>query len=186
MVDQDECPTVTERINPDSEEKRTFLHPTKIGRKAWERIRNDRLLTVRPVGDAPAEAVTLQANLSDALAKLADANERVASNEARAGLAEREVVKLGEALTAANQSVDELHEAFKAAQDKIAELEAQLQVASERAELAEDAAGRLTIERDESMKQLEQLTAPSPSEDTPPAPAAQPKSKQAKANKGGG
>jgi chromosome segregation ATPase len=127
VLDQDECPDVSERISQDSEEKRTFPHPTKIGRKAWERIRRDPLLTVRPVGDTPAEAVTLQASLAETQARLADALERVASNEARANLAEREVVKLGEALEASNKDVAELHEALDAARVKVAELEGQLE-----------------------------------------------------------
>jgi hypothetical protein len=150
VVDQDECPTVTERIHPDSEEKRTFPHPTQIGRKAWDRIRNDRLLSTRPVGDSPAEAVVLQVNLADALARLADANERIASNEARASLAEREVVKLGQA----NEAIATELEASAV---KIAELEEQLEICTARAESAEEAAGRLTREKAELE---EQLTAP--------------------------
>jgi hypothetical protein len=146
VLDQDECPTVTERINPDSEETRTFVHPTQIGRKAWERISRDSMLTVRPVGDAPAEAVTLQANLAAAQAQLTDALERVASNEARAGLAEREVVKLGEALEAANA----------------------------RAESAEAAAARLTQERDDLLKQIEAWTAPTAKVDEEPNKAETP------------
>jgi hypothetical protein len=110
VLDQDECPTVTERISPDGDEKRTFPHPTQIGSKAWARISSDKQLTVRPVGDVPAEAVTLQAALADARAKLADATEKVTSNDARASLAEREVVKLGEALSEANAKIDELTE----------------------------------------------------------------------------
>jgi chromosome segregation ATPase len=146
VLDQDECPTITERISPDAEEKRTFPHPTQIGRKAWARIKSDRQLTVRPVGDAPAEAVTLQAALAEALAKLADATEKVTSNDARASLAEREVVKLGEALAAANAEADLIR--------------AELDIATTRADSAEAAAGKLTIERDELVAQLEQATAP--------------------------
>ena len=129
VLDQDECPAITERVDPSSEEKRTFSHPTQIGRKAWARIKIDPLLTVRPVGDSPAEAVTLQAALADALAKLAEATEKVTSNDARASLAEREVVKLGEALSVAKAKIDELTERLNppgTIAAKIAELEEQL------------------------------------------------------------
>ena len=157
VLDQDEDPTVTERVDPSGEEKRTFPHPTQIGRLAWARIASDKLLTVRPVGDVPAEAVTLQADLATTKAQLADAIEKVTSNDVRASLAEREVVKLGEALTAAT---------------------AELEIATSRAESAESASARLTEERDELSKQLEQLTAPSSTGDAP--------TEAAPANKGKG
>lgn len=132
VLDQDDCPVVEERIRPDSEEKRTFVHPTQIGRLAWARIKSDTLLTVRPVGDVPSEAVTLQENLNITKAKLAEATELAESNEARAGIAEREVVKLTKQLKASAEQLSD-------AEEKIA---------------------KLTQERDELAAQVEQLTAP--------------------------
>jgi chromosome segregation ATPase len=168
VLDQDDCPTVTERVTPESEEKRTFPHPTQIGRKAWARIYSDLRLIVRPVGDVPAEAVTLQADLATTKAQLADALDKVTSNDVRASLAEREVVKLGEALKAANAESEDHAQARVAWMDRVNEL------------FAENEALKVKIAEME-----EQLTAPAPTDESA-APASQTKGPAKGSNKRGG
>lgn len=167
VLDQDDDPMVTEIIKG---EKRTFPHPTQIGRASWASIQADKRLMKQPVGATLDQALSMQAQIDDLSAKLKTVT-------ARADLAEQAGLERGAQLEST---------------------QAHLQVANERAESAEQAAAKLTAERDnlqalfdqvvaerdELTKQLEQLTAPAQGETAPPTPATKPQGK-AKVKSGG-
>lgn len=156
VLDQDDDPMEETIVRG---EKRTHPHPTKIGRVSWAAIQADRQLIKQPIGATPDEALSLQARVDELTRKLAETT-------TRAELAEH-------VLTERNQGIDRLHVALKAAQEKLEDIEAMRADAVIKLANSETAVAKLTQERDELAKQVEQLTAPSsaPAAASPSAPA---------------
>jgi hypothetical protein len=136
VLDQDDDPMVTTEVKG---QKRTHVDPNRIGRESWKQIVADKQLIKQPVGGTVEEALQLQAGLDQTKAELI-------RTITRAELAET-------ALAERNAGVDRLLAEREKAHESIAELHDVLNAA--RSESA-----KLTAERDDLLKQIEQLTAP--------------------------
>ena len=77
-----------------------YPDPVKLGRNSLAAIRDDKRLMVRPVGNAPEEAETLQATISNLQASFAGA-------VTRAELAEREVARLNAKVLDLDEQLDQ-------------------------------------------------------------------------------
>lgn len=130
-VDSDECPMVENPIHPGKK----MLDPVRIGRRNWALIEADKTLAIR---EAPAGS-RLSIPKASVQEQLRDEN-----NELRKQL----------------ETLATRMAAVEASQSRVEELKAEAERNSARAQLAEQTAGRLTFERDDLLKQLEQLTAP--------------------------
>jgi hypothetical protein len=134
-IDADDCPLVD---NPLHQGKK-MLDPVRIGRRNWALIEADRTLAIReaPVG---SRLSIPKASVQEQL--------REDNNELRKQL---------EQLTTRMAAIE-------SGQAQVEQLKAEAENNGVAAMLAEQKAARLTIERDELLRQVEQLTAP------PPAP----------------
>jgi hypothetical protein len=135
VIDSDACPMIDNPIHPG----RQMIDPVRIGRRNWALIVAEKTLAIR---EAP-EGSRLSIPQASAHEQLRDEN-----NELRRQLFD--LSKRMAAIEAGNAQADDL--------------KAQAEASDARALLAEQTAGRLTLERDELLRHVEQLTAP------PPAP----------------
>jgi hypothetical protein len=137
VLDQDEDPMITETIKG---EARTFPDPVMIGRVSWAKIMADKSLVKVPVGQSADQALELQE-------KIEAMRQQLAAATLRAELAEKAVLERNDVIEKANKSFQALH-------DEYVQTGEALDLANARAESAEGAAGRLTIERDELATRL--------------------------------
>lgn len=166
VLDQDLDPMLERMVEG---QKRLYSDPVRIGKSAWQRILSDKKLTVRAVGDNAQDVQGLAEKLTAAERSVLAANARADAAEARLRQLEQEGPKVSQV---AQQEAVRLQRVV----DKMAE---EIDLANARANSAEEAAGRLTAERDELQAQLEQLTAPAAPKGAEPT-AAQPKGKSGK------
>jgi hypothetical protein len=116
--------------------------PLRVGQKSFAILKADPRLTIHAVGGEAALAANvpeLEARLSAAAKAQESARETIAALQAEKKRATEELERAQAALLKATDS---------------------LKIAETRAESAEQAAGRLTQERDDLVKQLDELTKP--------------------------